>query len=194
MQAWRRTQMHYALISNALGKGRVPFRLVTRRALDLTLDQTGDELDEAARQGWSMPGMSSTLGQRPTPCSRPFEKAVTGLPSCPTATSRCCRALADRLETPFDAIYSGETAGRVQTGPGHLPPPLRRPGARARRHSACGRLGHRRDGSQVGRADLRLVQPPRRSPARPFIEPGLLLPQSARVCLKFFETRAGRAW
>ena len=117
VQAWRRTQMHYALISNALGAGRVPFRLVTRRALDLTLGQTGDELDEAGRealvQAWDE--------LEPWPEAAPVLKAVRDgghrIAILSNGDRSMLEALAERLDISFDAIYSAEAAGAYKPSP-----------------------------------------------------------------------------
>lgn len=117
VQAWRRTQMHYALISNALGTGRVPFRLVTRRALDLTLGQTGDELDEAGRealvQAWDE--------LEPWPEAAAVLKTVRQdghrIAILSNGDQSMLEALAGRLDISFDAIYSAEAAGAYKPNP-----------------------------------------------------------------------------
>lgn len=117
VQAWRRTQMHYALISNSLGKGRVPFRIVTRRALDLTLSQTGDELDDSARQHL----VQAWDELDPWPEAGAVLKAVresghrTAILS--NGDQSMLMALAERLTTPFDMVYSAETAGVYKPDP-----------------------------------------------------------------------------
>lgn len=123
VQAWRQAQMHYALISNALGTGRVPFRLITRRALDLTLDQTGEDLDQAGRQAL----VQAWDELEPWPEAAAVLEATRekgyriGLLS--NGDQSMLEALAERLGTTFDAIYSGEAAGAYKPDPAiyHLP-------------------------------------------------------------------------
>ena len=50
VRTWRRKQLEYALISNSLDRGRVPFGTITRRALDYALDRAKVVLSEAALQ------------------------------------------------------------------------------------------------------------------------------------------------
>lgn len=47
-RAWRAKQLEYAQVSNSLARGRISFRVVTRRALDYTLARGG--LQVGARQ------------------------------------------------------------------------------------------------------------------------------------------------
>jgi 2-haloacid dehalogenase len=47
-RAWRAKQLEYAQMSNSLARGRIPFRIVTRRALDYTLARVGIEVTAAA--------------------------------------------------------------------------------------------------------------------------------------------------
>jgi 2-haloacid dehalogenase len=104
VQAWRRTQMHYVLISNSL-------------ALDLTLAQSGDELDEAARQSlveaWNelepWPEAAAVLEAVQ---ARGFRIAILS-----NGDEAMLRALAARLPTSFDSIYSGEAAGVYKPAP-----------------------------------------------------------------------------
>jgi len=117
VQAWRRTQMHYALISNALGTGRVPFRLVTRRALDLTLGQTGDELDQAGREAL----VRAWDELEPWPEAAAVLKAVRQdghrIAILSNGDQSMLEALAGRLDISFDAIYSAEAAGAYKPNP-----------------------------------------------------------------------------
>ncbi len=48
-RAWRAKQLEYAQISNSLQRGRIPFRTITRRALDHTLTRAGVALGDAQR-------------------------------------------------------------------------------------------------------------------------------------------------
>jgi 2-haloacid dehalogenase len=48
-RAWRAKQMEYAQHSNSLARERIPFRVVTRRALDYTLARAGVEVAPSQR-------------------------------------------------------------------------------------------------------------------------------------------------
>src|SRR5687768_12730369 len=50
VRVWRQKQLEYALISNSLQQGRIPFTVITRRALDYALSRAQVELVEASRQ------------------------------------------------------------------------------------------------------------------------------------------------
>ena len=50
VRLWRRKQLEYALISNSLQQGRVPFADITRRALDYALSRAKVDLIETSRQ------------------------------------------------------------------------------------------------------------------------------------------------
>jgi 2-haloacid dehalogenase len=50
VQVWRRKQLEYAQLSNSLGRGRVPVRVITRRALDYALAQGGVDAAEPTRE------------------------------------------------------------------------------------------------------------------------------------------------
>ena len=50
VRTWRRKQLEYALISNSLDHGRVPFGTITRRALDYALGRATVVLSETALQ------------------------------------------------------------------------------------------------------------------------------------------------
>ena len=51
VRSWRRKQLEYLLISNSLQRGRVPFAVITRQALDYTLSQRRLDVTEGVRQG-----------------------------------------------------------------------------------------------------------------------------------------------
>ena len=48
-RAWRAKQLEYAQLSNSLARERIPFRVVTRRALDYTLARAGIEASAEQR-------------------------------------------------------------------------------------------------------------------------------------------------
>ncbi|MEO7742066.1 MAG: haloacid dehalogenase type II [Usitatibacter sp.] len=48
-RAWRAKQLEYAQLSNSLARERIPFRVITRRALDYTLARAGVGASDAQR-------------------------------------------------------------------------------------------------------------------------------------------------
>ncbi len=50
LSEWRRLQLQYTLISTLIGKGHVPFRVVTRRSLDVALHRFGLQVTEEVRR------------------------------------------------------------------------------------------------------------------------------------------------
>jgi 2-haloacid dehalogenase len=111
MRTWRTKQLEYALISNSLGLGRVPFRTITRRALDYTLGRaklelTGSKRDELLA-AWDeldpWPEANEVLAESK---SRGYS---IGLLS--NGDVAMLEALGRRLGTPPDYIFASETAG-----------------------------------------------------------------------------------
>jgi 2-haloacid dehalogenase len=117
VSGWRRAQMDYVLVSNALEKGHVPFKLVTRRALELALAQTGADLDDelcsALVDAWDE--------LDPWPEAGAVLEAVrdAGYPIAilSNGDEAMLTALASRLPTPFDHIFSAEAAGAYKPAP-----------------------------------------------------------------------------
>src|SRR5688572_7416103 len=50
IRTWRAKQLEYAQLSNSLQRERIPFRVITRRALDYVLGRMGVELGEHGRE------------------------------------------------------------------------------------------------------------------------------------------------
>lgn len=117
VRAWRRKQLEYALISNSLSDGRVPFRLVTRRALDDTLARAGLALAETVRQEL----VAAWDDLRPWPEAAAVLTAVKargyliGLLS--NGDAAMLRALGGRLPAVIDHIFASEHAGHYKPHP-----------------------------------------------------------------------------
>jgi 2-haloacid dehalogenase len=50
VREWRAKQLEYAQVSNSLQRERIPFRVITRRALDYVAGRIGTPIDEAQAQ------------------------------------------------------------------------------------------------------------------------------------------------
>jgi 2-haloacid dehalogenase len=124
VRAWRRKQLEYALINNSLGKGRLSFELITRRALDDTLSRSQLDLPESARKHLS----HLWLELQPWPeAPRVLEiiKArgyTLGLLSNGDVDQ--LRTLAKKLPSVFEHIFSSEHAGYYKPHPSVYALPL----------------------------------------------------------------------
>jgi 2-haloacid dehalogenase len=123
--AWHGHQLTYFLLSNSLGRGRVPFDTVVRRALDATLGEAGVACAEAEREAlvaawevldlWPEAGaVLTTLAERGYPLALLSNGDERGL-----------RALAARLPVPMAGIYAGDQAGAYKPDPALYALPLR---------------------------------------------------------------------
>ncbi|MBW7886023.1 MAG: haloacid dehalogenase type II [Caldilineaceae bacterium] len=121
---WRRKQMEYVLISNALGQGRVAFSTITRRALDYTLAQTGATADEDRRRELT----AAWLSLRPWPEAADVLTAVKargytiGLLS--NGDSAMLHALLAALPPVVSHVFASEEAGHYKPHPAVYALPL----------------------------------------------------------------------
>lgn len=117
VRAWRRRQMEYLLISNSLEQGRVPFAVVTRRALDDSLHRAGLQLPQAAQEAW----MAAWETLRPWPEAdevlRTLAERGHRLGLLSNGDEAGLRALAGRLAVPVAHIFAAEQAGRYKPHP-----------------------------------------------------------------------------
>jgi len=117
LELWRTRQLAAAALSNALGRARIPFRECTARALDYTLHRFRIEMDASARdtlvQAWyplePWPDADSVLAALK---ARGFRIAILS-----NGDQDMLEALAARLRTPFDDIFSSEQCGVYKPHP-----------------------------------------------------------------------------
>ena len=114
VRAWRSKQLEYALISNSLEGGRIPFEILTHRSLDDTLLRMHVEAKEAARtmllHAWQnlnpwdeAAAVLKALGAR---------GHTLGLLS--NGDTALLRALINKLPPVIEHVFSSEQAGRYK--------------------------------------------------------------------------------
>lgn len=116
-RAWRAKQLEYAQMSNSLQRGRIPFRLVTRRAMDYTFARAGIEL--TGEQGAALEASWDRLPPWPEAKATLAELEARGyrLGILSNGDEEMLRALAGASGTDFDHILSSDHAGYYKPHP-----------------------------------------------------------------------------
>jgi 2-haloacid dehalogenase len=116
-RAWRAKQLEYAQVSNSLQRGRIPFRVITRRSMDYTFARAGVSLSteqrEALAQAWDrLP---------PWPEARATLLELRGrgysLGLLSNGDEEMLRALARAMGVDFDAVLASDHAGHYKPHP-----------------------------------------------------------------------------
>lgn len=124
VREWRRRQLEFALISNSLHQGRIPFAEITRRALDDTLARTHYNLPNSEKTNL----LNTWLNLKPWPEASEVITALhlngytLGLLS--NGDEAQLRQLARQLPPVFDAVFSSEQAGWYKPHPSMYNLPL----------------------------------------------------------------------
>lgn len=126
VKAWRRDQMTLLLISNALGRGRMSFRAITTRALELGLDREGIELSSRARQNLVAAWDELTPWPEAVDVLETTRQQVAVMALLSNGDQDMLVALATRLPDVFDHVFSAEAAGVYKPAPGVYQLPLGR--------------------------------------------------------------------
>jgi 2-haloacid dehalogenase len=118
VRTWRQKQLEYALISNSLGRDRIPFRVITRRALDYALRRARLDPAEPDREqlvaSWDALQLWPEAGQvLMTIKARGYR---IGLLS--NGDEAMLHELARRLPVRCDHIFAAEQAGYYKPHPG----------------------------------------------------------------------------
>lgn len=116
-RAWRAKQLEYAQLSNSLHRGRIPFRVITERALDFVLAKAGHEIAMTPRSdllaAWDelppWPEADATLQQL---ARRGYTLALLS-----NGDEEMLRALARRFKAHFDHILASDHAGWYKPHP-----------------------------------------------------------------------------
>lgn len=124
VEAWRRDQMTHVLIDNALGRGRTSFRRITALALDRGLARAGIELSSQDREGlveaWDQlipwPEAAEVLERT--------RERVPVMALLSNGDQAMLEALASRLPSVFDHVFSSEAAGVYKPAAGVYQLPL----------------------------------------------------------------------
>lgn len=116
-RAWRAKQLEYAQISNSLQRGRIPFRLVTRRAMDYTFARAGIAL--TGEQGAALEAAWDRLPPWPEAKATLAELRARGyrLGILSNGDEEMLRALAGASGIDFDHILSSDHAGHYKPHP-----------------------------------------------------------------------------
>ena len=125
VRTWRNKQLEYALISNSLQRGRLSFRVATRRALDYALGRAGLDISEATRgemvEAWNQ--------LRPWPEADQVLAAVKAkgyrIGALSNGDEAMLRAVLAGLATPFDDIFASDQAGYYKPHPSMYALPLK---------------------------------------------------------------------
>ena len=124
VRAWRRKQLEYALISNSLGRGRISFEVITRRALDDTLTRSELDISESTKSQLSQ----LWLDLQPWPEAPLVLESIKargytlGILSNGDLTQ--LQTLANKLPPVFEHIFSSEQAGYYKPHPSVYALPL----------------------------------------------------------------------
>ena len=125
VRMWRQKQLEYALISNSLQQGRVPFAEITRLALGYALSRAQVDLNDESRQflvsGWNQ------LQLWPEAEQILVEIKKRGYPVAllSNGDNSMLRRLANRLPIECDRIFSSEQAGYYKPHPSMYELPLK---------------------------------------------------------------------
>lgn len=125
VRQWRAKQLEYAQLTNSLPGGRLPFRLVTRRALDHGLARAGLRMAtrdiERCMAAWDelrpWPEAEATLSQL---AARGYELGLLS-----NGDEDMLRALASRLPVSIACIFASDRAGAYKPHPAMYALPAR---------------------------------------------------------------------
>ena len=124
VRAWRRKQLEYALISNSLGRSRISFDVITRRALDDTITRSELDLSESTKSQLSQLWLNlQPWPEAPLVLESIKERGYTpGVLSNGDLTQ--LQTLANKLPLVFEHIFSSEQAGYYKPHPSVYALPL----------------------------------------------------------------------
>lgn len=124
VRIWRQKQLEYALISNSLQQGRIPFSHITRLSLNYALSRAQVSLDEALRQSlvekWDQLQLWPEAGQVLNEVKK--QGYAVGLLS--NGDDVMLRTLASCLPITCDHIFVSEQAGYYKPHPAVYELPL----------------------------------------------------------------------
>ena len=116
-RAWRAKQLEYAQISNSLQRGRIPFRVITRRSMDYTFGRADMRL--SAEQGAALCKAWDRLPAWPEARATLLELRARGysLGLLSNGDEEMLRALAKAIDIDFDAVLASDHAGHYKPHP-----------------------------------------------------------------------------
>jgi 2-haloacid dehalogenase len=117
LELWRARQLGAAAMSNALEKGRIPFRECTALALDYALNRHGLSMDGDAREELIQAWYPLTPWPEADRVLSALAAKGYGLAILSNGDQDMLEALAAGFETPFDHILSSEQCGMYKPHP-----------------------------------------------------------------------------
>lgn len=116
-RAWRAKQLEYAQISNSLQRGRISFRVITRRAMDYTFARAGVGL--TPEQGRELEAAWDRLPPWPEALATLAQLRARGyqLGMLSNGDEEMLRALARGIDFDFDHILASDHAGHYKPHP-----------------------------------------------------------------------------
>jgi 2-haloacid dehalogenase len=117
VRVWRAKQLEYAQISNSLQRGRISFRLITRRAMDYTFARAGVEL--TPEQGRELEAAWDRLPPWPEALETLSQLRARGyqLGMLSNGDEEMLRALARGIGFDFDHVLASDHAGHYKPHP-----------------------------------------------------------------------------
>ena len=117
VRMWRQKQLEYALISNSLQHGRIPFVIITRRALDYALRRAQVDLTEASRQDLAAEWDQLQLWPEAEQVLVEVKRRGYAVGLLSNGDEVMLQKLASRLPITCDHIFASEQAGYYKPHP-----------------------------------------------------------------------------
>jgi 2-haloacid dehalogenase len=111
VRVWRQKQLEYVLISNSLQQGRVPFTIITRRALDYALSRAQVDLAEMSRLFLVAQWDQLQLWTETRRVLVEVKKRGYAVGLLSNGDEEMLRVLSSRLPIVCDHIFASEQAG-----------------------------------------------------------------------------------
>ena len=125
VRVWRQKQLEYALISNSLRHGRVPFAVITRRALDYALNRAQINMDEASCQSLVTAWDRLQLWPEAAEVLNAVKQLGYAVGLLSNGDELMLRILTSRLPIQCDHIFASDQAGHYKPHPSIYELPLK---------------------------------------------------------------------
>ena len=125
VRVWRQKQLEYALASNSLQHGRVPFAVITRRALDYSLNRAQINMDETSCQSLVAAWDRLQLWPEAAEVLRTVRERDYQVGLLSNGDEVMLQTLASRLPIHCDHIFASEQAGYYKPHPSIYELPLK---------------------------------------------------------------------
>jgi 2-haloacid dehalogenase len=127
-RAWRAKQLEYAQVSNSLQRGRIPFRVITRRTMYYAFSRAGVSIPEG--RGEDLCRAWDRLPPWPEARGTLLELRARGysLGLLSNGDEEMLRSLAKAIDVDFDAVMGPDHAGHYKPHPSMYLLPMQRHG------------------------------------------------------------------